>query len=100
MTRMLGLRPGWPVAIEAAGAACWANAGEASVAAATNVDVPSNIFRRLRASASLKGVSNGSLLLLIVLSVFRMKDESHWPLTTFAAALLTFRHPPEHQKAP
>jgi hypothetical protein len=65
-----------------AGAAFWAcaNAPEVSAAAATNVDVPSKMFRRLRApsSAFFEGVSNGSLSLLIELSIFQVKDESHF----------------------
>src|SRR6266851_3394734 len=98
MTRMFGLRPDGAAGagVGAAGAAFWAcaNALEVSVAAATNVDVPSNMFRRLRArsSAFFEGASNCSWLLaslLIALSILQMKDESHFG----AGFLITHRNP-------
>src|SRR5258708_28665102 len=54
MTRMLGLRPDGATGAGAAGAAFWAcaSAPEFNVAAATSVDVPSRMLRRLNARLS------------------------------------------------
>src|SRR6266852_5666560 len=82
MTRMFGLRPDGAAGagVGAAGAAFWAcaNALEVSVAAATNVDVPSNMFRRLRArsSAFFEGASNCSWLLAsLLIALSHSSDE-------------------------
>src|ERR1700677_3050179 len=52
MTRMFGGRPDGAVVAAGAAFCAWASTPEVSVAAATNVDVPSNMLRRLRALLS------------------------------------------------
>src|SRR6266550_673034 len=83
MTRILGLRPGAGAGTAAEGAAFWAcaSAPEVSVAAATSVDVPSRIFRRLMdlppVLSDRNSTRTSSLSLpLICLSIFCRKLKS------------------------
>src|SRR4051812_11487349 len=100
MTRILGLRPeaaagaGAGLAAGAAGAAFWAcaSAPDVSAAAATRVDVPSRMLRRLTARSLVSVKPSVGLLVLlsdIQLSTCCTTSENHG----VAGFLLTHRNP-------